>query len=87
MFTASSSVLKLVIAIHRIGKKMMKPTSQQATVVTVLRWTECARAISQASRLRPIIRTRKKATMLARTTATMPPADAPPTSNCSSAWA
>ena len=34
---------------------------------------------------RPIIRTRKKATMLARTTATMPPADAPPTSNCSSA--
>ena len=41
----------------------------------------------QASRLRPIIRTRKKATMLASTTATMPPADAPPTSNCSSAWA
>jgi hypothetical protein len=32
------------------------------------------------------MRTRKKAAMLASTTATMPPAEAPPTSYCSSAW-
>ena len=34
----------------------------------------------------PMRRIRKKATILARITAMMPPADAPPTSNCSSAW-
>jgi hypothetical protein len=38
--TASNSVLKLVIAIHRIGKKMMRPASQLAAVVTVLRRRE-----------------------------------------------
>ena len=39
-----------------------------------------SRAMSQASRLRPTMRTRKKATMLAMTTATRPPAEAVPTS-------
>ena len=84
---ASSSVLKLVRTIHRIGKKMRKPTIQPAAVVAVRRWSEAARAMAQASRFRPIMRTRKKATILARMTATMPPAEAPPMSNCSRAWA
>src|SRR5262249_52398068 len=39
------------------------------------------------SRFLPMRRTRKIATMLASTTATMPPAEAPPTSYCKSAWA
>jgi len=43
--------------------------------------------IFYASRFLPIILTRKKATMLASTTATMPPAEAPPISYCWRAWA
>src|SRR6266436_26054 len=67
---ASSSVLKLVRIIQRIGKKIRKPTSQAAAVTSDVRRTERARAMVQASRFRPIMRTRKKATMLARMTAT-----------------
>src|SRR5688572_21726508 len=46
MAKASSSVLKLVSTIHRIGKKMMKPTVQAAAVLTILRWVETWRAMS-----------------------------------------
>src|SRR5882724_11342252 len=42
---ASSSVLKLVSTIHRIGKKMRNPIAQAATVVKVRRWTDTARAM------------------------------------------
>ena len=51
-----------------------------------LRWSRRRRGPwSHASRFLPTMRTRKKATMLARITATMPPAEAPPTSKSSSA--
>jgi len=40
MLTASSSVLKLVTAIHRIGKKITRPQNQEAAVVMVLRRTD-----------------------------------------------
>ena len=83
---ASSSVLKLVSTIQRIGKKIRKPTTQAAIGDDDLaRGRDAAWPCAQASRFLPTMRTRKKATMLARTTATMPPAEAPPTSNCSSA--
>ena len=85
MANASSSVLKLASTIHRIGKKITKPTAQAATVVAHFRVGETFLAMSQASRLRPTMRTRKKATMLAITTATRPPAEAVPTSNWISA--
>ena len=42
-------------------------------------------AIVQPSRFLPMMRIRKNATMLARMTAMMPPADAPPMSKLSSA--
>ena len=44
-----------------------------------------AMSSSYSSRFLPTMRIRKKATMLARMTAMMPPAEAPPTSNSSSA--
>ena len=79
MLMASPSVLKLVSTVQRMGKKMTRPTAQARTVTTSLRRMErCVPC--HASRFLPIIRIRKKATMLARMTATMPPAEAPPMS-------
>ncbi len=85
MANASSSVLKLVSTIHRIGRKIKNPDSQAAAVDTQTRLAVTLRAIAYASRFRPMIRTRKKATILAITTATSPPAEAFPTSNWISA--
>jgi len=81
MAKASSSVLKLVSTIHRIGRKIRNPNSHAAAVDTIKRLDVTLRAIAYASRFRPMIRTRKKATILAITTATNPPAEALPTSN------
>ena len=80
MENASSSVLKLVRTIHRIGRKIRNPNSHAAAVDTHTRLAVTLRAIAYASRFRPTIRTRKKATILAITTATSPPAEALPTS-------
>src|SRR6478735_7537648 len=77
---ASSSVLKLVRTIHRIGRKIRNPNSHAAVVETQTRLVVTFLAIAYASKFRPTIRTRKKATILAITTATSPPADAFPTS-------
>ena len=85
MANASSSVLKLVRNIHRIGRKIKNPKNHAATVDTHTRLEVTLRAIAYASRFRPMIRTRKKATILAITTATNPPAEAFPTSNWISA--
>src|SRR5258708_39013861 len=87
MANASSSVLKLVSTIHRIGRKIKKPDSQAAAVETQTRLAVTLRAIAYASRFRPMIRTTEKATILAITTATKPPAEGVPTSNLSSARA
>src|SRR5512142_3354014 len=80
MAKASSSVLKLANTIHRIGKKIRKPKNHAPIVEITTRCVVAIRAILQVSRLRPTLRTRKKATTLAITTATRPPADAVPTS-------
>ena len=69
----------------RIGRKIRKPKNHAATVEITRRFEGTLRAIAYASKFRPMIRTRKKATMLAITTATNPPAEAFPTSNWISA--
>ena len=85
MAIASSSLLKLVRNVHRIGKKIRKATTQ-ARIVTLTRWpVDCFNAIVQPSRFLPMMRMRKIATMLARMTAIIPPAEALPTSKLSSA--
>ena len=85
MENASSSVLKLVSTIHRMGRKIRNPNSHAAAVDTQTRLAVTLRAIAYVSRFRPTIRTRKKATILAITTATSPPAEALPTSYWTSA--
>ena len=85
MAIASSSLLKLVRNVQRIGKKIRKATTQ-ARIVTPMRWpADFLMAIVQPSRFLPMMRIRKIATMLARMTAMMPPAEALPTSKLSSA--
>lgn len=85
MAKASSSVLKLASTIQRIGKKIRKPKNHAPIVEITTRCVVAIRAMIQASKLRPTMRTRKKATTLAITTATRPPAEALPTSNWISA--
>ena len=77
---ASPSVLKLVSTVQRIGKKTISPTAQARTVTINLRRVVICAGHVQASRFLPIIRIRKKATMFARITAMIPPAEAPPIS-------
>ena len=85
MAMASISLLKLVRNVQRIGKKIRKATTQ-ARIETPMRWRVVFfMAIDQPSRFLPMMRMRKNATILARTTATMPPAEALPTSKLSSA--
>ena len=87
-----AGVLSLLTLAQRLGKPTamfgqgIGPIGQrglraQASAVMPTRLpTVCLSAMAQLSRFLPTIRTRKKATILARTTATMPPAEAPPTS-------
>ena len=82
---ASRSDLKLVRTIQAIGKNSSSATSQPNTVAS-RRCSGVARIAYTSSR-RAMLRTRKKATMLARTMATTPPAEAPPISYCSKARA
>ena len=80
---ASISVLKLVRTIQPIGKNRISPTAQPRMVTpTVCRMLRFAMAQPPFFRVRAKARTRKKATMLARITATTPPAEALPTLNC-----
>ena len=77
---ASTSVLKLVRIIQKIGKKITAAADQPA-IVRMIRWRvlRCM-AITQSAMFFAIERTRKIATMLARITAITPAADAPPMS-------
>ena len=80
MAIASSSLLKLVMNVHRIGKKIRKRDDPgEDRHPDALAGGLLASAIVQPSRFLPMMRTRKIATMLARMTAMMPPAEAPPT--------
>ena len=66
---AVASVLKLVRIVQRIGKKINKPTAQEAAVLIALRFVVTARAMGlspHASRFLPTMRIRKMATILAR---------------------
>src|SRR6185369_8516524 len=45
MLIASPSDLKLVRIVHRIGKKMIRPTTQATSVTVTLRCVDAARAI------------------------------------------
>ena len=85
METASTSDLKPVMNIQKIGKNMTIAMPQPRAAMAIFLAIEGR--MSQTSRLRANERTRKKATMLARMIAITPPAEPPPTSNCSSARA
>ena len=79
--TASTSVLKLVRTIQKIGKKI-SPAASQPTTVRIELLADLADAWPgpQSAMFLAMERTRKTATMLARMTAITPPAEAPPTS-------
>ena len=83
--TAVSSLLNPVSTIQKIGKNITAAMPQPSTPISTFCHADCFTA--QVSKLRATERTRKNATMLARTIAITPPADPPPTSNCCNARA